>query len=229
MISAFAPLERFHFTCSADILVCGFWRLSSRQFIVENTGLESLRRIMNGTALIHRRFVQCQPPRQNHERAKRQSSENVGLGISRRVWPYQEESAEQDSTDEPTQVRKHIRIWTCAEQRKKHRPHNESPERILQFLGGASPEGNRLCSQQSNTAHDHSRRTEAAMFREDHPCREISTCAGEVRCQQTDTGAEASHRQAKQDESQTCVHRKMSHVGVQKNGRKNPPPFSMRN
>ena len=31
-------IKRFHFTCGADILVCGFWRLSSRQFILENTG-----------------------------------------------------------------------------------------------------------------------------------------------------------------------------------------------
>ena len=71
MISAFAPLERFHFTCSADILVCGFWRLSSRQFIVENTGVESPRYIINGSALVarsvrrdakHRTPEACAPP-----------------------------------------------------------------------------------------------------------------------------------------------------------------------
>jgi hypothetical protein len=33
-------LERFHFLCSDDILVCEFRRLSSRQFLLGNTGQE---------------------------------------------------------------------------------------------------------------------------------------------------------------------------------------------
>lgn len=66
-------------------------------------------------------------------------------------------------------------------------------------------------------------------FRKNEPRRNISSRAGNICREQTEACSKISHRKAEKKKSETCVHREMTKVGMEKNRREQPPPFTVRN